>query len=148
MNEAEERSAVVDEAWSWLHTPYHHLARVKGVGVDCLMVLCEVFERCGLVPHIDPGRYAHDWHLHRNEETYLAGLERYAKRVEGRDPLPGDIAMFRFGRTFSHGGVVVEVGASARDAVVVHSYIGRGVIASRLREEPLDGRPLQLWSIW
>ena len=29
------RAAVVAEAIAWLGTPYHHRARIKGVGVDC-----------------------------------------------------------------------------------------------------------------
>lgn len=33
----------VAEAITWLGTPYHHQGRVKGVGVDCGTLLCEVY---------------------------------------------------------------------------------------------------------
>jgi hypothetical protein len=47
------RAAVIGEAETWLLTPYHHMGRVKGGGTDCLMLLAEVYEAVGLVPHID-----------------------------------------------------------------------------------------------
>src|SRR5262249_43477037 len=47
------RAAVVAEAESWIGTPFHHAARVKGAGVDCLMLLAEVYERAGIVPHLE-----------------------------------------------------------------------------------------------
>lgn len=151
MTETVERQAVVDEALSWIGTPYHHHGRIKGRdgGVDCLMLLAEIFERCGLVPPVEPGNYARDWHIHRSEELYMNGLMGYAgQRPEGETPVAGDIALFRFGRTFSHGAVVVEASAVLRKVVVVHSYINRGVILGRLGEEPLAGRPVQFWSYW
>ena len=68
------REAVIREAESWIGTPFHHAARIKGAGVDCLMLLAEIYERAGVVPHIDPPFYVPDWHLHRDAERYLEGL--------------------------------------------------------------------------
>lgn len=39
----------VAEAMTWLGTPYHHQGRVKGVGVDCATLLCEVYKEVGLM---------------------------------------------------------------------------------------------------
>jgi cell wall-associated NlpC family hydrolase len=144
--DAQMRQAVVKEALTWLGTPYHHHARVKGVGVDCAQLLCAVYEVCGLVPHIDPGNYAHDWHLHRGEEVFIGWLEKVGAR-EVRVPVrpaPGDVALFKYGRAFSHGGVVVE---SRGELTVVHAYLIRGVIRSRLDDEPLQGRRARFWSV-
>lgn len=140
MTEQEQRSAVAAEALSWLGTGYHHHARLKGVGVDCAHHLCAVFEACGLVDPIDPGYYATDWHLHRGEEVYEEWLARFAKRVEA--PHVGDVAVFKFGRCFSHGGVFVS------DDQVVHAYINVGVMLNRLCEAPLQGRDVHFWSVW
>lgn len=126
---------------SWLLTPYHHHGRVKGVGVDCAQILCAVYEACGLIPHIEPS-YPADWHLHRSEELYQGWLSEYGRKLEGEQPRAGDIALFRFGRTFSHGGIVME------DGMVLHSYLDRGVILTRLDEEPLQGRSVQFWTLW
>src|SRR5438270_4473454 len=106
------REAVIREAESWIGTPFHHAARIKGAGVDCLMLLAEIYERAGVVPHIDPPFYVPDWHLHRDAERYLEGLACHAYEIagppQGAGPLPGDIALFRFGRTYSHGAVVIR----------------------------------------
>ena len=38
MTEAETRAAIVAEAMSWIGTPYHSHARIKGVGVDLSLI--------------------------------------------------------------------------------------------------------------
>ncbi|HJS33217.1 MAG TPA: hypothetical protein VJ924_14580 [Alphaproteobacteria bacterium] len=118
--ETNQRAAVVAAAMSWLRTPYHHQAGVKGAGCDCAFLLVRVFAECGLVPEIDPRPYPPDWHLHRDEERYLGWVERYAQRVQV--PLPGDVALWRFGRTVSHGGIVVAW------PTIIHAYRGEGVV--------------------
>jgi NlpC/P60 family putative phage cell wall peptidase len=140
------RAAVAAEALTWLGTAYHHHARLKGVGVDCAQLLCAVYAACGLVEPVDTGFYPVDWHLHRSEERFMGWLARYARRCptfpDGERLVPGDVYLFRYGRAFSHGSIAVN------DAQVVHAYIGRGVMLNRLNEEPLDGRPVQRWSLF
>jgi len=60
---SDARQAVIAEAVTWIGTPFHHAARVKGAGVDCLMLLAEVYERAGAAPHIEPPFYVPDWHM-------------------------------------------------------------------------------------
>lgn len=135
------RASIVAEALTWLGTPYHHHGRIKGVGVDCAMLLAEVFERCGLVPHVDAGHYPHDWHLNRTEEIFLGWLQRCgAKPVQ--TPAPGDVACLRFGRTYSHGAIVV-----ADDGQMAHAYIGLGVVLTRPTEAPLAGRDVLYFTL-
>jgi len=141
-----QRAAVVAEALTWLNTPYHHHARVKGVGVDCAQLLCAVYEACGVVPHIDPGNYAHDWHLHRGEEVFIGWLEKVGARevLTPERPAPGDVVLFKYGRAYSHGAVLAGTFGAVS---VVHAYLGSGVIRSRLDEEPLNGRAVRFWSL-
>jgi len=113
-----QRARVVSVAYGWLGTPYHTGGRLKGVGVDCLTLLAEVYTEAGVVPRIDIPYYPHDWHLHRGEERYLSGLLRYAHEIE-MSPQPGDICLWKFGRCFSHGAIVVEW------PIIVHAYVGR-----------------------
>lgn len=138
---AAQRASVAREAMTWLHTPYHHHARIKGVGADCAQLLVGVFSACGLIPEIDTGQYAVDWHMHRNEELFSGWLARFAQPADGRMQA-GDVILWKFGRTFSHGSICVG------DDLLVHAYIGRGVILSRLTDEPIDGREMQRWSFW
>ena len=133
------RAAVVKEAESWIGTPFHHAARIKGAGIDCLMLLAEVYERAGVIARIDPPFYVPDWHLHRDAERYLEGLTRYAREIAA-PPLPGDIALFRFGRTFSHGAIVT---AWPR---LIHAYWSIGVVQGDATLYPLAARPVKFFS--
>ena len=121
--ERQQRAAVVAEARAWLGTPYHHEGRVKGVGVDCLQLLAAVFSapKVALIEAPKIPHYPWDWHLHRDAERYLEGLTRYTREIDGA-PSPGDIVLFRFGRCFSHGGIVVKW------PVIIHAYLGKGCV--------------------
>lgn len=133
----QDRQNVISEAFTWLNTPYHHQANLKGVGVDCVMLLVEVYKACGLIPAtVDPRPYANDWHVHRSEEVYLGGVEQLAERVDV--PEPGDIALFQFGRCVSHGALVVKwplvMHAFIENSAVVLTDISKSAdLTSRLR---------------
>jgi NlpC/P60 family putative phage cell wall peptidase len=132
------RAAVINEAESWIGTPFHHAARVKGAGVDCLMLLAEVYQRAGVCDRIEPPFYVPDWHLHRDAERYMEGLLRYTSPIDA--PEPGDIALFRFGRTFSHGAIVTEWPR------LVHAYWSIGVVWGDANLFPLDCRPVRFFT--
>jgi NlpC/P60 family putative phage cell wall peptidase len=119
-SERRQREAVVAEARSWLGTPYHHAARLKGVGCDCLTLIAEVFARTRLVPPVELPHYPPDWYLHHGVERYVEGVLRHAAEVPG-PPRPGDLVLWRFGRAFSHGGIAVAW------PLVVHAYVGHRV---------------------
>ncbi|WP_151765199.1 NlpC/P60 family protein [Acinetobacter soli] len=111
----------VAEAMTWLGTPYHHQGRVKGVGVDCGTLICEVYEKVGLMDHLDPRPYPPDWHMHQMGERYLEHIKSVCDEVEG-SPQPGDIVLYKIGKCVSHGAIVVEW------PTIIHSYIHLGVI--------------------
>ena len=120
---------VVEKAKGWLGTPYHSQAKVKGAGVDCVWLLIAAFEEAGILKQgeYNPGYYSPEWHLHRSEEKYLHGVHLFCDKVEPPYQ-PGDIALFKFGRCVSHGAIVVKW------PVIIHAYIGLGVIQSRINE--------------
>lgn len=133
MTEQAQRQAVLAEAMTWLGTPWHHAARVRGAGVDCAQFLIAVFTTVGLVPDIMPGIYPIDWHMHRNEPRFLHHLTKYTHPVE--QPRPADIAMFRFGRHAAHGAIIIEW------PTIIHAYLHEGgvVLANALAGQ-LGGR--------
>ena len=139
MDEIEKRNAICQAALSWMQTPYHHHARVKGVGVDCANLLVAAYHEAGLAENIDLGFYPHDWHMHRSQEMFLEWVDKVGlRRIDS--PKMGDVAVFKFGRTFSHGAIMTSANTA------IHSYIDMGVIISRLDEAPLQGREVQYWS--
>lgn len=141
MTESEQRSAVVVEAQTWLGTPYHPRARVKGAGVDCAHILIAVYAAVGLIQDFDPGYYPPDFMMHRGEERYLSWVKKYARPVE--IPLPGDIALYKFGRSTSHGAIVVEWPS------IIHAFIREGgVCLSDGTRGDLTGRLAGFYSLW
>ena len=140
-----QREIVVAEAKTWLKTPYHHMGRIKGAGVDCGQLLAAVYESAGVVDHFDPGYYPVDWHLHRSEEKYVEAISAQAAEEllpPERIPLPGDIAVYQFGRTVSHGVIVIEW------PLVIHAYVGLGVIYGDANQSPLAGRLRKIFNPW
>lgn len=104
------RQRVLDEAQSWVGTKFHHMAQLKGVGVDCGQLLLGVYSACGCMPKVDPGYYPPDFHMHQSLEWYANILGEYCVEFDGEGVLPADIVLFRMidARVFSHGGIVVE----------------------------------------
>lgn len=101
-----ERKRVLDEAATWRGTPWHHNARIKGVGVDCAQYLAAVYHASGIIEEVAPREYAADWALHRNQELFAAEVLRHAVPVD--EPGPADVVLYKVGRTFSHGAIVVQ----------------------------------------
>jgi len=136
---AAARSAVVKEAFEWVGTPYAHAHDIKGAGVDCAMLLVRVYVDCGLIPAFDPRPYHAQWFLHHDEPRYMNFVQEYGHRVD--DPLPGDIAMYNFGRHAAHGAIVVDA------YTMIHAYrLSRRVIHDL--KTSLEGRLDSYWSLF
>jgi cell wall-associated NlpC family hydrolase len=133
-----QRQRVVAEAETWLRTPYHHMGRIKGGGTDCLMLLAEVYEAAGVIPHVDVPFYPPDWNLHRDAERYLQGLMCYAREIDGPSQ-SGDVAVFKFGRCFAHGAIVVSWPR------LIHAWCDAGVVFADSRQPPLSGRQVRFF---
>jgi cell wall-associated NlpC family hydrolase len=125
------RKTLVAAARDWIGTPYHPCADLKGVGVDCGMLIVRVFVDGGLCAPFDPRPYPPDWHLHRDEERYLGFVTTACReRSAEEQSLPGDIAVFRIGRCWAHGGIVTM----AEPLTIVHAFSPAGCVI----EEPVS----------
>jgi len=133
-----QRQRVVAEAATWLRTPYHHMGRIKHGGTDCLMLLAEVYEAVGVIPHVDVPFYPPDWNLHRDAERYLQGLMRYAREIDG-PPQSGDVAVFKFGRCFAHGAIILSWPR------LIHAWFNAGVVFGDAGKPPLTGREVRFF---
>jgi cell wall-associated NlpC family hydrolase len=114
------RAHLVSIARSFLGTPYHRGARLKGVGVDCATFLGECLIEAGLSTEAAVygglGVYRMDWWLHAAEERYMLRLLRHAqKAMEGvacrsSKIEPGNLVLSRVvgSRKYNHGGIVLQ----------------------------------------
>lgn len=108
------RTKIIASAMSWIETPYHHHARIKGVGIDCAQLIVGVALECELLTLAQATAipsYSVQWHLHNKEEKMIEQLE-FCGCVDTKNTTPyatpGDIITFKFGRTSSHLGICVS----------------------------------------
>lgn len=144
-DESFQRAAVVAQARTWLGTPYHKLADIKGAGVDCAMLLVRCYVDAGVLAPFDPRPYPPDWHLHRSDERYAAWAGRFGAAFDPdrRAPRAGDVVLAKFGRCFSHGAIMT--GPTA--LIHAHGRDGR-VVEGDLARLPFIGRPVLFFDPW
>ena len=139
--EAAQRLAVCTEALSWLGTRFHHAGRAKQGGVDCGMLVAEVYERTGTTPHLEFEPYVWDWGFHSPRERFLEQCALLLRPVE--HPLPGDVALFKYGMAASHIAIVLDWPR------VVHAFVHQGVVLEdALANVDLGSRLVGFWSPW
>lgn len=132
----DQRQAILKEARSWIGTPFRHAARIKGRkgGVDCAQFLIGVYLNVGLLSAVNFDLYVMQWMLHKSEEIYIDQLLSYTQEIEAEDAQPGDIVVFRVGRAYSHGALLVEPWQHR----IIHSVnrpAGRGVCIADARND-------------
>ena len=126
MSEHGER--VVAIARQYINTPYHHQARVPGVGIDCVGVLVCVAREIGVIgPTVDYTGYARN----AKDDTLLQILDSHLERLP--DPAhaqAGDVLVFQIGKWPHH--VAIKTGADT----LIHSYAGVGrVVETQIGDE-------------
>jgi cell wall-associated NlpC family hydrolase len=158
MRSAEEltRKRVVEVAREYIGTPYHHMGRVKGAGVDCATLLAEVYFEAGLLERpLEIDYYPMDWHLHRDEERYLKVVQQYCREISEADAQPGDVVVYHFGRAWAHGGIIVEC-SNHRDTeaqrnlmMIIHAVLNQNVqLADGINDGNIVGRKRRFFSPW
>lgn len=136
LTEEEGRAAVVRVAMEYEGTKYHHQGMIKGVGVDCATLIICVFEEAGVVATSEIAPWLPQWFLHKGEEKYLNEVRKYATEITEAEAQIGDIVVYKMGRTFSHGAIIIEPGwptilHAVQDAGMVIRDIGN---SSRFRD--------------
>lgn len=138
-----ERQRVIEVARSWIRTPFHDGARIKGVGVDCANLLAEVFQEAGLVKDVDIKPYSPQFMLHRDEPLF----EQYVQRFGHEVATPGlaDIVLYRVGRSYAHGAIV----STPWPGAIIHAFKTYGFVAETGADEAdLRGIKRKFYSLW
>ena len=103
------------------------------------MLLAEVYERCGVVARVDPATTCRTGTCTATPSATSTGC--CAMRTSwSRLPGPGDVAVFRFGRTFSHGAIVTDWPR------LIHAYWAASASCGATRRcYPLAGREVRFF---
>lgn len=107
------RSAIIDAARAYVGTPFHHQARLRGVGIDCIGLIVCVMRDVGLAPK-DVKTYAP-----RDGGLLLKMLKE--QLIETTWALPGDVVVFRMPHV-----------AFVTGDTMIHAAEGLGVVEHRM----------------
>ena len=113
------RQQVIDEALTWIGTPFHEGVHIKGVGVSCGQLLIAVYGSLGFTVPREVGHFPIDWALHTREERYLDILSQFTREIGQQEIMPADIALYRVGRVFCHSAIIVDW-----PSCLIHAYDG------------------------
>ena len=115
------RTQVIAEARSWMGTRFHHQARVKGVGVDCINLVIAVATELQLIaPDFVWESYPEyqGYGLSPNEPLLLAGCERFLVRISLKEVRPADILILKFATEAQHFALVTQT----EPTYIIHAY--------------------------
>lgn len=111
------RAEVVQEARTWLRTPYRKRGMLKGAGVDCGMLPYAVMRKFELIPEIKNLPTLEDgWFCNTTDQRYARMVERYFRKLietqSRRDMqpefLPGNIVLLQSwgSLVYNHAGII------------------------------------------
>jgi cell wall-associated NlpC family hydrolase len=109
VNEAEQRARIEAIARSWIGTPYHVHAEIKGVGVDCGRLLALVFEEAGF-GKIRRTFVSPQFWMHSAKEVFLENVLEYTREIPESEAKPGDVVLYKMGLAYGHGAIIVSPG--------------------------------------
>ena len=118
-----DASLVVATARSWLGTPYHDQASLRGVGCDCLGLVRGVWRNCiGSEPETPPP-YAPDWAEASGAETLAEAALRHLMPMMRDEIGGGDVLLFRW----RDGYVAKHAAIATGEGTMIHAHDGAAV---------------------
>lgn len=117
MNSKEEQ--IVKTARAYIGTPYRHMGRLNGVGIDCLGLLACVCNDLN-IPCQDRAQYER----YGNYESLLAAISEQC--LPATEPAPGRIGFFRCSPTSGH---TCIFGENENGLTMIHAYQNAGKVA-------------------
>ena len=127
-------------ARSWIGTPFHPHASVRGAGVDCVHLLGSIYVETGLLETFTFPKYALDGGSHSDSSLIIEWL-KLSRHFQSLGPKPeailiGDLLIFSLGKSAWHVGTYLGVPAGT----FVHALETAGVVTSSYLEHPWGRR--------
>ncbi len=110
---------ILEEAMSWIGTPYKHQTCCKGAGCDCLGLIRGVYGAFWSILETPPA-YNPDWADADGEETLANAAGRYLQPVDAGVRQPAHVLLFRYRKGFpaKHAGILFD------DSRFIHAQAG------------------------
>ena len=119
---SEDRARIIDEARTWIGTPYQHQASLRGIGCDCLGLVRGIWRALiGPEPELMPP-YTPDWAEASGHDRLMELASRHFEACDGRWK-SGDVLLFRF----RAGLPVKHVAIALSDTSMIHAHDGASV---------------------
>jgi len=119
------RTAIVEKAKEYLHTPFKHQGRLKGVGVDCIGLIICVYKDVGIFEG-DFSSYSRQPH----PPTLLKNIKNYFIEISEDELLPGDVILFEFVK-----GAPQHFALYMGGGYIIHSYSTSGGVVHHVLAE-------------
>ena len=137
------RQALLDEARSWVGTPFFANSSAKGRGVSCQKLAASIYQSTGFLPPeetipdapMSRARFAEDSLV----EAWLNGRTDFELLPHGSALMPGDLMTFRLKRSVHHVGILVLPG------IFVHAAEGVGAQLSPVADSTWMSRLAGVW---
>ncbi|MDB5658086.1 MAG: phage cell wall peptidase NlpC/P60 family protein [Cypionkella sp.] len=115
---------VIATARSWLGTPYHDQASLRGVGCDCLGLARGVWREVVGAESFAIPPYSRDWGETGPHEVLAERARRMMSEIAPTDAVPGALILFRMAPR----AIAKHVGILTGPDSFIHSYERLGVI--------------------
>lgn len=128
MSNTTTRPQIVAAAREWIDTPFHHQARLKGVGADCIGLLIGLCREFGFVaPDFDVTGYPRS----PDGKTLLPMARQHMIEIDRAAMQPGDVVAVSFDKEPQHFGILGDYRHGGLSIIHAASDPGR-VIETRL----------------
>lgn len=114
-NDSKMGKKIIEEAYTWLGTPYSYACAEKGVATDCSGMVLQVYEKIAGIK------------LPRNS----AKQAEFCKSINKKEVKIGDLVFFATGKNED---VISHVGIMVDDKNFIHASASKGVVVSDMTQ--------------